>query len=745
MPKRKIHFWLREESREGEQRTPLTPEDAQFLLQDPNYKITVEKSSQRCFPIQDYEKAGCEIAPSSSWINLSSGAERSDETLFILGLKELPVENQKLASNADISVPHELSQRHITFAHCYKNQHSWKNVLGRWVQGNGGELIDLEFLNDDSGRRVAAFGNAAGFAGMALGLLAWSQQQQGVRMGPVKPYDHKDKLIAHVKAELAKCSRLPHVLVLGAKGRCGSGSIALAQACGITQLTEWDMEETKSGGPFNEFLDVDILVNDIYLTGKVTPYLTTGMISDADGSKSRKLSVFVDVSCDVSNRHNPFPLVNDITSFVEPTKRIIEEDKANSVLPLDVIAIDHLPSLIPRESSQDFSKQLINHLKNMHLVNWYEPSSPDHDSRLQKEGTAETRVWTRARTLYAKKCEELAAQSATYASAALSPPNPDNKLLKTLYPPIQPYEKGFLKVTQTHNIYYELSGNPNGNPVVVLHGGPGGGCHEFYRQYFDPQAYKIIIFDQRGAGKSTPFACLEENTTWDLVNDIELLRKKLNVEKLVVFGGSWGSTLAIAYAETHPSRVKALILRGIFLLRRAELEFFYQEGSSWLFPDAWDEYLSAIPPAEHGDLMSAYHRRLTNDKDPKSQREAAAAWTKWEMATSRLYMDPENLKRASDTDGFALAFARIECHYFVNAGFFREDGQLLKDAHILKNIPGVIVQGRYDVVCPMKSAWELHKQWPKSELIIVPDSGHSMKEPGILSALVHACDKFKNI
>jgi proline iminopeptidase len=315
---------------------------------------------------------------------------------------------------------------------------------------------------------------------------------------------------------------------------------------------------------------------------------------------------------------------------------------------------------------------------------------------------------------------------------------------RTLYPPLEPYEKGYLKVSDIHEIYYEQSGNANGKQtVIVLHGGPGGGVAPFYRQFFDPTSYRIIMFDQRGAGASRPHAELRENTTWDLVEDIEKLRHHLKVDRWVVFGGSWGSTLALAYAETQPDRVKALILRGIFMLRRKELLFFYQEGTSLLFPDYWEKYLEPIPPAERFDMMSAYHRRLTGPDDAEKLR-CARAWTTWEMATSRLHIDKENVEKGEDPQ-FALAFARIECHYFVNAGFFKCDGQLLEEAPKLKGIPGVIVQGRYDVVCPAFSAWDLHKKWPEGDLKIIPDAGHSMKEPGILSELVIAADRFRDV
>jgi len=323
----------------------------------------------------------------------------------------------------------------------------------------------------------------------------------------------------------------------------------------------------------------------------------------------------------------------------------------------------------------------------------------------------------------------------------LSPSDQQN--LRQFYPSIEPYEKGFLKVSNVHTLYFEQAGNPQGKPVIFLHGGPGGGLAAYYRQYFDPKAYRIVLFDQRGSGNSTPFACLEENTTWDLVADIERIREHLRIDRWVVFGGSWGSTLALAYAEKHKERVKALILRGVFLLRPTELLWFYQEGASWIFPDAWDKFLEPIPEVERGHLMSAYHRRLTGDNEEEKLK-AARAWSTWEMSTSRLFTDPELVAKGDD-DKFALAFARIECHYFVNGGFFRSPTQLLDDAKVLNDIPGTIVQGRYDLVCPAKSAFDLHKAWPKSELIVIPDAGHSAKEPGIVSALTAATDKYRDL
>jgi len=309
-----------------------------------------------------------------------------------------------------------------------------------------------------------------------------------------------------------------------------------------------------------------------------------------------------------------------------------------------------------------------------------------------------------------------------------------------LYPEIEPHDVGRLQVSGLHSIHYEVSGNPEGKPVVFLHGGPGGGTDPKQRRFFDPSAYRIVLFDQRGCGRSTPHAELRENTTWDLVGDIEKLRAHLGIERWQVFGGSWGSTLALAYAQTHPRRVSELVLRGIFLLRRAELLWFYQEGASALFPDAWEAFLAPIPAAERGDLMKAYHRRLTGD-DPAVRLEAARAWSVWEASTSFLLQRPDFIANAAGDD-FALAFARIEAHYFVHRGFLEREQQLLENVGRLRHIPSVIVQGRYDVVCPMASAWQLHRAWPEAELVIVPDAGHSAFEPGILEALIAATDRF---
>jgi len=312
--------------------------------------------------------------------------------------------------------------------------------------------------------------------------------------------------------------------------------------------------------------------------------------------------------------------------------------------------------------------------------------------------------------------------------------------MRELYPPRQPYNEGKLKVSDLHTIHFEESGNPEGKPIVLLHGGPGGGCPPFYRQYFDPEKWRLVMFDQRGCGQSKPHAELQENTTWDLVNDIEKLREYLNIHQWVVFGGSWGSTLSLAYSQTHPDRCKGLILRGIFMLRQKEIRWFYQEGASYIFPDAWEEYVKPIPINERDDLVTAYYQRLTSP-DAQIRLEAARAWSIWEASTSRLFPDLD-LKQKFGIDAFAEAFARIECHYFINKGFIDPEDKLLLNIDRIRKIPAVIVQGRYDVVCPMMSAWELHRAWPEAEFIVVADAGHSMSEPGIRTCLIEATDKF---
>ena len=313
--------------------------------------------------------------------------------------------------------------------------------------------------------------------------------------------------------------------------------------------------------------------------------------------------------------------------------------------------------------------------------------------------------------------------------------------LRTLYPEIEPFNTGYLKVSDIHTVYFEESGNPEGKPAIFVHGGPGGGSNPAHRRYHDASKYRIVVFDQRGCGRSTPYASLQDNTTWHLVSDMEAIREHLSIEKWQVFGGSWGSTLGLAYAQTHPQRVTELVLRGIFMLRRSELIWFYQHGASHIFPDAWDSYLQAIPEVEHGDLISAYYRRLTSE-DENVRNAAARAWSVWEGSTSYLVQNPDHIAHAGEDD-FAVAFARIECHFFVNGGFFEVDGQILRDIDSIRHIPGVIVQGRYDVVCPMRSAWDLHKAWPESELHVVANAGHSANEVGIIDQLVRATDKFR--
>ncbi len=311
--------------------------------------------------------------------------------------------------------------------------------------------------------------------------------------------------------------------------------------------------------------------------------------------------------------------------------------------------------------------------------------------------------------------------------------------LRTLYPPVEPFDHGYLSVSPLHEIYYEQCGNPLGKPVVFLHGGPGGGGDTLPRQFFDPDRYRVVLFDQRGCGRSRPHAELRENTTWDLVADIERLRERLGIAAWQVFGGSWGSALALLYAQAHPESVTALVLRGIFMLRPAELDWFYQRGASEVFPDHWEAFRDLIPAAERDDLMRAYHRRLNGD-DPELAREAARRWSVWEASTSHLYVSESTIRRLGE-EHFALAFARIETHYFVNGGFFEVPEQILRDIPRIRHLPAVIVQGRYDIVCPMTSAWDLHRAWPEAELRVVPDAGHSAFEPGIVHELIGATDR----
>ncbi|MBI1423686.1 MAG: prolyl aminopeptidase [Gammaproteobacteria bacterium] len=309
--------------------------------------------------------------------------------------------------------------------------------------------------------------------------------------------------------------------------------------------------------------------------------------------------------------------------------------------------------------------------------------------------------------------------------------------MRSLYPPIQPYNTFTLGVEPPHELYVEECGTPDGLPVVFLHGGPGAGCEAYHRQFFDPEKYRIVLFDQRGCGRSTPHAELQGNTTQALIGDIETIRQRLGINQWVVFGGSWGSTLALAYAQAHPDRVLGLILRGIFLCRQREIDWFYQEGASRIFPDVWEKFLEPIPAAEHDALVKAYYQRLTSD-DEFTRMQAAKAWSLWEGRTSTLIGSQKVLDHFG-SGHTALSLARIECHYFMHQSFLREN-QLLDDAQLIQDIPGIIVQGRYDVVCPLESAWELHRAWPGSILQIIPDAGHSATETGITNALVKATD-----
>jgi proline iminopeptidase len=297
-------------------------------------------------------------------------------------------------------------------------------------------------------------------------------------------------------------------------------------------------------------------------------------------------------------------------------------------------------------------------------------------------------------------------------------------------------------VSPEHEIYYEESGNPKGKPVVFLHGGPGGGTDPKMRRFFNPKRYRIVLFDQRGCGRSRPSASLVDNTTWHLVSDIEAIREHLKIDRWQVFGGSWGSTLALAYSQKHPGRVTELVLRGIFLVRRWELEWFYQDagGAAALFPDLWEHYLAPLSAEEQKDCIKSYYKRLTSE-DPDTLLEAARAWSIWESALSYMRLNKDYVKRAGDAD-FAAAFARIECHYFINGAFLERESQLLDDVDKIRSIPATIVQGRFDVVCPIRSCWDLHKRWPEADLRIVPDAGHSAFEAGISRELVMATDRY---
>jgi proline iminopeptidase len=309
-----------------------------------------------------------------------------------------------------------------------------------------------------------------------------------------------------------------------------------------------------------------------------------------------------------------------------------------------------------------------------------------------------------------------------------------------LYAPIEPYTTGRIDVGHGHVVYFEQCGNPAGKPVVIIHGGPGGGCNPTMRRFHDPAHYRIVLFDQRGCGRSEPHASIDHNTTWDLVADMNQLRQHLGIERWQLFGGSWGSTLAIAYAQTYPRHVTDMVLRGIFLLRKSEIDWFYQDGCSWIFPEAFADFLKPIPPEEREDLVSAYHRRLTST-DRRVQIEAARAWSVWEGSTLSLIQDPERLKLFS-TDTYAIAFARIECHYFMNRGFLGHDNQLLDNIDRIRHIPCTIVHGRYDMVTPIKNAYDLCQAWPEANLVVIPDAGHAMTEDGTTSALIEATRRY---
>ncbi len=315
--------------------------------------------------------------------------------------------------------------------------------------------------------------------------------------------------------------------------------------------------------------------------------------------------------------------------------------------------------------------------------------------------------------------------------------------LRTLYPSIEPNQTGYLPEEGGHRIYWEECGNPSGKPVLFLHGGPGIGLSTYHRYFFNPEKYRIILFDQRGCGKSLPFSELKNNTTWDLVNDIERLRHHLGVETWVVFGGSWGSTLGLTYAIKHPQSVKGLILRGIFLCRPQEIYWYYQSGAHQIYPDIWETFIAPIPEEERGDFVKAYYKRLTSS-DPEVRRVAAQAWSGWEGSTSKLIFDPA-LFASFTEDQSADSIARIECHYFVNNIFFETDNWILENVNTIRHIPCVIVQGRYDIPCPIQSAWELHKAWPEAQLEIIPNAGHAATEPGIMDALIRAADRFADL
>jgi proline iminopeptidase len=315
--------------------------------------------------------------------------------------------------------------------------------------------------------------------------------------------------------------------------------------------------------------------------------------------------------------------------------------------------------------------------------------------------------------------------------------------MKQLFPQVEAFKTERLKVSATHELYLEQAGNPAGKPIVFLHGGPGAGIQPRYRRYFDPAFYRTVLFDQRGAGKSTPHASLEDNTTWHLVEDMEVIRKHLGIDKWVLFGGSWGSTLALAYAQTYPASVVGLILRGIFLCRPEEIRWFYQEGAHWIFPDEWARYIGIIPEAERGDLVKAYYKRLTSSNEA-TRVEAARAWSRWEGATVKLIPNPATIHEFEE-DQFALSLARTECHFFNHHSFFEARTALLSNMHKINHLPGTIVHGRYDVVCPVKNAFDLHALWPRAKLEVIADAGHLVDEPGITDALLRATEEFKSL
>ncbi|KAG0518779.1 hypothetical protein BDA96_09G206100 [Sorghum bicolor] len=367
------------------------------------------------------------------------------------------------------------------------------------------------------------------------------------------------------------------------------------------------------------------------------------------------------------------------------------------------------------------------------------PPQPQPHPRPRSSGRAGLLGCVQAKGTRRRRCRA----SLPVPAAAAQMGSSSEPLSRGLYALVEPYDSGFLKVSDVHTIYYEQSGNPQGHPVVFLHGGPGAGTSPGNRRFFDPEFYRIVLFDQRGAGRSTPHACLEQNTTWDLVADIEKLREHLDIPEWQVFGGSWGSTLALAYSQEHPDKVTGLVLRGIFMLRKKELDWFYEGGAAAIFPDAWEPFRDFIPEDERNCFIDAYNKRLTSS-DPIVQVEAAKRWTMWEMMTAHLIQNNDNIKRGED-DKFSLAFARIENHYFVNKGFLPSDSFLLDNVDKIRHIKAFIVQGRYDVCCPMMSAWDLHKAWPEAEFKVVPDAGHSANEVGIAAELRSATEKLRDL